>query len=441
MTTLRIGGGSAYANDRLEPVRAMAGSGAVTYMGFDCLAERTMALAQVRRRDNPQAGQDERIAEIVPAVSQYLAGGGRIVGNFGAANPQAAFEDFSRALHKSGLGGVRLGVITGDDVRDVVKRLDVKLPELGTTAAALGDRLVSANAYIGAEPIVGCLREQAQIVLGGRLADPSLFVGPICHEMDWDLTDWDRVGMATLAGHLLECGVHGTGGNFEDPPYRMIPNPHDLGFPIGEISEGSIVITKLPGSGGAVDERIIKTQLYYEIHNPAEYLTPDVTADFTGIVVEDLGNDRVRVSGATGRPRPETLKVLVGVDQGWKSVAEISYGGPGCVERARRAAEIVRSRIAPFESELDDFRIDLTGLNSLFGNRMAAGYPAEVRLRVASRSLSLDCVRAVAYEVEYLYFGPAGGGGVTSSVVPALGVTPAYVSRDEIPLSYEVLTA
>jgi hypothetical protein len=259
--------------------------------------------------------------------------------------------------------------------------------------------------------------------------------------MGWDLTDWDRVGMATLAGHLLECGVHGAGGNFEDPPYRVIPNPHDLGFPIGEISEDSLVITKLPGTGGAVDERIIKTQLYYEIHDPAEYLTPDVTADFTGIAVEDLGNDRVRVSGARGRKRPDTLKVLVGVDQGWKSTAEISYGGPGCVERAQRAAEIVRRRMETYGSDLDDMRIDLTGMNSLFGTGMKAGYPAEVRLRVAARSESRECVEAAAYEVEYLYFGPAGGGGVTSSIVPALGVTPAYISRDDIPLNYEVLTA
>src|SRR5689334_8601882 len=288
--TLVIGSGSAYANDRLAPAAAMADSGRVTYIGFDCLAERTMALAHVRRRRNPAAGQDERIGRLVPLLRGYLASGGRVVGNFGAANPDAAVGDFVSGLRAVGLPGVRLGVIRGDDVLDLVRERDAELPELGTTVGALGDRVVSANAYIGAEPIVDCLREDAQITVGGRLADPSLFVGPICHELGWSLDDWDAVGHATMVGHLLECGVHSTGGNFEDPPYRVVPDPHRLGFPLAEVSADSAVVTKLDGTGGAVDEMTMKTQLYYEIHDPAVYLTPDVTADFTGIEVHDLGD-------------------------------------------------------------------------------------------------------------------------------------------------------
>jgi acyclic terpene utilization AtuA family protein len=275
-------------------------------------------------------------------------------------------------------------------------------------------------------------------VLGGRLADPSLFVGPICHELGWELDDWDRIGHATLVGHLLECGVHSTGGNYEDPPYRVVHDPHNLGFPIGEVDDGSVVVTKLPGTGGAVDAMTMKTQIYYEIHDPAAYLTPDVTADFSGVVVDDLGDDRVRIRGATGHAWPETLKVLVGVDQGWKATGEMSYGGPGCVERARRAEEIVRKRLEPFADEIDDLRVDLQGVNSLFGDRMPGGYPSEVRLRVAVRSTSLDVARTAAHESELLYFGPAGGGGNVTSVVPALGVTPAYVPRDLVPVRTEV---
>jgi hypothetical protein len=439
MQRLSIGAGSAYANGRLEPAAAMADSGRVSYMGFDCLAERTMALAQVRRRRDPSAGQDERIHALVPLLRGYLAAGGKVVGNFGAANPDAAYEDFASGLRKAGLSGVRIGVIRGDDVRDLVTRLDCELPELGTTVGALGDRVVSANAYIGAGPVVDCLREDAQIVLGGRLADPSLFVGPICHELGWELDDWERVGHATMVGHLLECGVHSTGGNFEDPPYRVAPAPHDLGFPLAEVEDGSVVVTKLPGTGGAVDQRTMKTQLYYELHDPATYLTPDVTADFSSIRIEELGEDRVRLSGATGRAWPSHLKVLVGVDQGWKALGEMSYGGPGCVERARRAEEVVRARLERFGADLDELRFDLQGMDSLFGDRLPGGYPTEVRLRVAARSTSLEAAQAVVHEVELLYFGPAGGGGATGGVVPALGVTPAYVPRELVPLETEVL--
>ncbi|NJC71845.1 DUF1446 domain-containing protein [Planosporangium thailandense] len=436
---LSIGSGSAYANDRLEPAAAMADSGRVSYMGFDCLAERTMALAHVRRRQDPSTGQDERIGALVPLLRGYLSRGGKVVGNFGAANPDAAYEEFAAHLRKVGLLGVRIGVIRGDDVHDLVTRLDCALPELGTTVGALGDRIVSANAYIGALPIVDCLREDAQIVLGGRLADPSLFVGPICHELGWDLTDWDRVGHATMVGHLLECGVHSTGGNFEDPPYRRVPDPHNLGYPLADVEDGSVVVTKLPGTGGAVDELTMKTQLYYEIHDPARYLTPDVTADFTGVTIEDLGDNRVRLSGARGREWPSHLKVLVGVDQGWKAVGEMSYGGPGCVDRARRAEEIVRARLDAFGSDIDDLRVDLQGVGSLFGDRLVGGEPTEVRLRLAVRTPNMEAARAAVHEVELLYFGPAGGGGATGSVVPALGVTPAYVPREQVRLETEVL--
>jgi hypothetical protein len=438
---LTLGAGSAYANDRLEPAAAMADSGRVGYMGFDCLAERTMALAHVRRRRDPAAGQDERIGALVPLLADYLSAGRKVIGNFGAANPDAACEDFAKNLHAVGLHGTRIGVIRGDDVRDLVRDLDCALPELGTTVRALGDTVVSANAYIGAEPVVTALEQDAQIVLGGRLADPSLFVGPICHELGWALDDWDRVAHATMVGHLLECGVHSTGGNFEDPPYRVVPDPHNLGFPLAEVEDGSVVVTKLDGTGGAVDERTMKTQLYYEIHDPAAYLTPDVTADFSAVAIDDLGGDRVRLSGARGRERPSHLKVLVGVDQGWKATAEMSYGGPGCVERARRAEEIVRRRLDRFAGLVDDLRFDLQGFDSLFGDRLRGGHPTEVRLRMAARTRDLDAARAAVHEMELLYFGPAGGGGATGGIVPALAVTPAYVPRELVPLDVEVVTA
>jgi Acyclic terpene utilisation family protein AtuA len=440
--SIKIGCGSAYADDPLYAAGQLAASGRVDYMGFDCLAERTMALAQIRKLQDPSTGQDRRIAQIVPLMKGLLERGGKVIGSFGAANPDAAADDFAAALTKLGLADTRIGVIRGDDVLAQVLGTDYELPELRTTTAVIRDRIVSANAYIGSDAIVDCLEEDAQIVLGGRLADPSLFVAPICYEMGWKLDDWDRVADATLAGHLLECGEHGTGGNYEDPPYRVVTDPHNIGYPMAEIDEDGIVITKLDGTGGLIDRNTVRVQLYYEIHDPAAYLTPDITADFTQVSIEEIGPDRVRIGNALGRERPARLKVLVGVDQGWKSVGEFSYGGLGCVERAQRAAEIVRKRLERLGDAVQEVLIDLQGVSSLHQGAFVAGYPAEVRLRVATRCSTREAAAVAASEVETLYnHGPAGGGGAVTSIARAIGVTPALVPRDEIKIDYSVVTS
>lgn len=440
-SSIAIGCGSAYANDRLEPAFDLARSGRVKYMGFDCLAERTLALAQMRRLADPSTGHDERISALVPLVAEFTASGGRIIGNFGAANPPAAVNEFVDGLRAAGRAGVRVAMIEGDDVLATITSESFDLPEMGSTTSEMSQHIVSAHAYIGAEPIVEALELGADLVVGGRLADPSLFVGPICHELGWDLNDWQRVGEATLVGHLLECGVHSTGGNFEDPPYRVVPEPWNLGFPMAEVSADGAVISKLPGTGGAVDIRTARTQIYYEIHDPAHYLTPDVTADFAHVSIEETGPDVIRVSGARGVERPGSLKVLVGVNRGFKGIGEISYGGPGCIDRARRAEEILRHRIEAIGTDITDVRIDLQGWNSLFGDAYRpAETVAEVRLRLAVQARTREAAAAAVYEVEYLYFGPAGGGGVVTQVVPHIAVTPAYIPRERVSLNAEVVT-
>lgn len=411
------------------------------YMGFDCLAERTLALAQMRKIADPSAGQDERITALVPLVAEFTASGGRIVGNFGAANPRAAVDEFVDGLRSVGRTGVRVAMIEGDDVLSTIASETFDLPELRSTTTEMSQQIVSAHAYIGAEPIVEGLERGADLVVGGRLADPSLFVGPICHELGWDLGDWQRVGEATLVGHLLECGVHSTGGNFEDPPYRVVAEPWNLGFPMAEVSNSGAFVTKLPGTGGAVDIRTARTQIYYEIHDPAHYLTPDVTADFTHVRIEETGTDVIHVDGARGIERPELLKVLVGVNRGFKGIGEISYGGPGCIDRARRAEEILRHRIDALGDDITDVRIDLQGWNSLFGDSYRpADSVAEVRVRLAVQARTREAAAAAVYEVEYLYFGPAGGGGVVTQVVPHIAVTPAYIPRERVSLSVEMVT-
>ncbi|WP_433598277.1 acyclic terpene utilization AtuA family protein [Nocardia sp. CA-135953] len=450
---IRIGCGSAFERDRLDwPVR-LANSGVVDHMAFDCLAERSMALNQLRKLEDPNAGYiqrletpavgfDVRLPKIVREFAPFVASGGTMVGNFGAANPEGAGAAVVDGLREADVTGVKVAVITGDDVMEQVLKQDVYLPEHGCKISEMSERIVSANAYIGAEPIVEALEQGATFILGGRLADPSPYVGPICFRNNWQLDDWEKVGLATLAGHLLECGPHVSGGNFTDPPFNLVPDMMEIGFPWAEVDGDRIVVSKTPGTGGLVSTKTVRLQIGYEISDPASYLTPDVTADFSQVAVRQVGPDRVEVVGASGRARPDTLKVLVGLDLGWKVTVEMSYGGPSCVERAQFAAELLEARArTALGSEILEWHSDLVGMTSLFGDAISRGYPAEVRMRVAARTASKAAAQTIFDEGDYIPIsGPAAGGGRGAmALVRAIGVTPALLDRSDVPLHVEVL--
>ena len=421
-----IGCGSAYAHDRLGPAVALAESGRVEALAFDCLAERTLALAQLRKREDPRSGFDERLPEIVARLANYVANGLTVVGNFGAANIPAAVDIIEAGLIAGGAGGARVGVIEGDDVLDAIRSLDPTIVELGCTVRELGDTVVSANAYLGAEPIVDALGQGADWVVGGRIGDASLYVGPICAAMGWDLDDWSRVGTATLVGHILECSTQATGGYFADPPYRVVPELWRLGFPYAIVSDDDALITKLPGTGGAVTELTVAAQIAYEVHDPTAYLTPDVTANFAAVECTQTATDEVRVTGGAGAPATDLVKVLIGVDRGYHAVGEVSYAAAGCLERAELAAEILSHNIDDLGDDVEETRFDLIGVDALVGrNRGSASTsaPNEVRLRVSSRVRTRAAAEELTRDVERLLLhGPAGGGGSSRSVTPALSV-------------------
>lgn len=428
--TIAIGSGGVGAGDRLEPAKTLADSGHVDYMGFDALAERTLALAQVRRAADPGAGHDERIPQLIELFAPFLGRGGRIIGNFGAANPDAAAGVAVDGLRERGLGGTRLGVIRGDDVLQAAMDRDVELPERGCRIKELGDRAISAHAYIGAESIVELLEQDAQLIIGGRIADPSVWVGAVCYELGWALDDWDRVATATLVGHLLEGGVGRAPG-----PDASLPT----GYPWAIVSDDSLEVTKLEGTGGPLDLLAAKTSLAHEIHDPTKYLTPDVTADFSDVHFEEVGSNRVRAHGARGGPRPEGYRILVGLDLGWKVVGEVSFGGPGCVERAQESGHKMSELLAGLGDEIEDQRIDIHGVNAVFGDAIQGGYPADCRLRVAARAASREGADTAANLYWQLYGN--GGGGVTRAIDRAIGVTPAFLGRDDVEVSTEVVTA
>jgi hypothetical protein len=411
----------------------LAEKGGLDYLVFECLAERTIALAQLARLQNPDAGYDPlleaRVKAVLPACRRN---GVKIITNMGAANPFAGARRAASLARELGHAGLRVAAVSGDDVTGHAGAGRHRFLEDDREVAGLGNRIVSANAYLGAEPIVAALAGGADVVITGRVADPALFLAPLIHSFGWALDDWNKLGCGILAGHLLECAGQITGGYFADPGVKDVPGLARLGFPIGIVSaDGAITITKVEGSGGSVNAATCKEQLLYEIGDPANYLQPDVVADFSGVRVEEVGPDRVAVTGARGKRRPDTLKVSVGYRDGFIGEGQISYAGPGAAGRGELARAVLRERLGWRAAEWEDIRIDLIGVDALHGPRVAAAEPYEVRLRAVARTFSREAAELIGHEVEALYTnGPAGGGGAWKSVRPVIAVGSILLPRE-----------
>jgi hypothetical protein len=440
---LRIACAAGFSGDRTDAaegvVEALLAASGPSFLVFETLAERTLALAQLARRADPAAGYEPLLVDMLgPVLARCLEGGIRIVGNFGAANPPGAARCIAELCRAQGLRLPRIAVVSGDDLSGPEHRAMLR--------DALDDpvdegALVSANAYVGAGSIADALLAGAEIVVCGRIADPALAVGPALAHFGWRRDDWLRLGRATMAGHLLECGAQVTGGYFADPGYKDVPGLGRVGYPIAELDpEGRCTIGKPAGSGGRVDVHTVTEQLLYELHDPAAYLTPDVVADIGEATLEAIGPDRVRLDGVRGHPRPATLKVTVCTEQGWLAEGEISYAGPRAEARARLAGEILRERLGASAP----LRIDLIGVASVMnddaGRRLAARAPGaatDVRLRAAVRHADRRVAERLAREVTALYTcGPAGGGGVRTAIRPRLSTRSCLVPRESVPTRF-----
>ena len=401
------------------------------YLALECLAERTSALAQLRKLADPAGGFDPlleaRMRALLPLALRH---GFRIVTNMGAANPLGAGRRVMALARELGLR-VKVAVLSGDDVLSL---LDPSMKTIEARGAPLAEygTLVSANAYFGAEEMMPALASDAHVVITGRVADPSLFVAPIAHEFKWTLDDWTRLGRATAIGHLLECAGQVTGGYFAEPGMKDVPNLAQLGFPWCDVdAEGNGTLGKVAGTGGAITLRTAKEQILYEVTDPGGYITPDVVADFTTLSLQDAGADRVTITNGSGRARTSTYKVSVGYRAGFVGEGEISYAGERAVERARLGGEIVRERL---RDDISDMRIDLIGMDSahrgVFDNRKD---PYEVRLRIAARTPTRELAERVGAEVEALWInGPAGGGGVRRYAQERIGVVSLLLERSRV---------
>lgn len=445
LAPLQIGCASGFSGDRVDGalpvVNALVKTGGHALI-FETLAERTLALSQLIKNEHPDLGYEPLLVELLtPVLGLCLDHNIKIISNFGAANPPAAARRIRQLAQELKLRPPRIAILHGDQLMQP-SQLAFLRERLGRSFTQLD--IVSINAYQGAGEIALALEEDADIVVAGRIADPSLVVGPALAHFGWDRNDWHRLGCATMAGHLLECGTQVTGGYFAIPGLKDVDGMENLGFPIASINQsGEISITKAPGTGGAVTEQTVKEQLLYEIHNPAAYLTPDVTADISRVTVAQTASNCVAVGNVTGHERPEELKVTICHKGGWLAEAEISYAGVQAEARARLAADIVQRRIG---SQLK-LRVDLIGSSSILGDdhgtylhHKAPGSSQDIRLRVAATHPQKDIAQRVLREVTALYTcGPAGGGGVRTSLHPRLNSISSTMPRDLAPAGWSFL--
>lgn len=442
---MRIGFGQGFWGDWLEaPVRLIE-EGPLDVLALDYLAEVTMSILQKQRRRDPALGYAKDFPELIGRIAGRLRETGiRVVANAGGVNPVACAEAVKRAVPD-----LRVAVVLGDDLLGRVPELVAEGEELrnldtGAPVTEVADQLTSANAYLGAFPIAEALESGAQVVITGRCADAALVLGPMIQRFGWRETDWDRLAAGVTAGHIVECGAQCTGGNCQ-ADWQTIPDLESIGYPVVEAeADGTCVITKHTGTGGRVSLATVKEQLVYEVGDPSRYFTPDVVADFTSVRLSDAGPDRVRVEEATGRERPDRLKVSASYQWGWKAVGTLTYSWPDAVEKARVAERVVRGRLERQGLRYERVHAEWVGVNACHGSaarRMEE--VAEVQLRMGVRDRDRAAVERFTREMIPLVLnGPptaTGYGDGRPEVKEVIAYWPALIDREAVVPRVEVL--
>lgn len=444
MRKIRIGSGAGYAGDRIEPAVELIRQGEIDYICFECLAERTIAIAQQAKQKNPNLGYnpllEKRMEAILPLCHENET---KVISNMGAANPIAALEKTVEVARAKNIRRVKMAAIAGDDVLEHICNGHYDILESEICFSDIKNKIVSANAYLGHEAIVEALRNDAQVILTGRVADPSLFLAPLVYEFGWRPDAWDLLGKGTAVGHLLECAGQITGGYYADPHKKDIEGLDRLGFPIAEVVEdGSFLVTKTAESGGEVTRHTCIEQILYEVHDPANYYTPDVIADYSKIDFAQTGKNRVSVSGVRGKPCTDSYKVSIGYVDSYIGQGEISYAGSNCTERAKLALEIIKKRLERLGMGSHEARYDIIGVNSIYEPQTNGGpSPHEVRCRVAVRCGNASEANVIGDEVEALYTnGPAGGGGASKNTREVIGIVSTLIPKSLVKTKIKYIT-
>ena len=404
-SSIRIASGQGFWGDLQKAPYEQVTRGPIDYLVMDYLAEVTMSILQKQRMRNPELGYAKDLIDVCEQILPTLVERGiTLITNGGGVNPLAARDRIFEVARRLGITGLKIGVVLGDDILPEIDSLiesghELRHMETGEPIAAVKDKLLSANVYTGAWPVVEALKAGAQIIITGRTTDTGLTLAPMIHEFGWSETDWDLLAAGTVAGHINECGAQATGGNFLGD-WKSVPNLADVGFPIIEAyPDGTFVVTKHEGTGGLVTRETVSEQLMYEIGDPTSYITPDCIADFSSICLEDLGEDRVRVFGIKGRPYTPTYKISASYLDGFVAFGSLTYSAPEAYEKARAADAILRQRLEMLGLSFDEIRTEYIGMNACHGDIAPSIVPNEVMMRIGVRGQNKKSVEAFAKEI------------------------------------------
>lgn len=452
MKQVVIGGGQGFWGDSPDAAIHMVRRADLNYMACDYLAELTLSIMARQKLQNPAAGYARDFLELMKEIAgDAKQRGVRILTNAGGMNIEGCVEGLKKIAEAKGLADYKIGYVTGDDLSSKIDELlaaSVTFDNMDDVGdfSEIRDKIVNANVYFGHEPILECLRQEADVVLTGRSTDSALFLAPVMHELGWAADDWNNLARGIMVGHLLECGGQGAGGNF-DYGWRDVPRMDELGFPIAEISDGDFVVTKAPDCGGLISEQSLKEQFLYEVHDPANYITPDVTVDISKATLTQAGENRVRVGNIAGRKRPEMLKLSIGYLAGYKVAAMLSFAWPDAYEKAQYTADIIMKKMKRKNLQAEDIRIDYIGLNALhLGVADASPEVAknlnEVVLRIAIRTKTKEEAAKLIPEIAPLQLnGPPGASffGGRAHVQEVIGLWPTLIPRDCVDFRSHIL--
>lgn len=455
MKKVAIGGGQGFWGDSPDAAVHMINTADIQYMACDYLAELTLSIMAKQQLKDPKKGYAPDF------VTRILKDAGRtakrrnirLITNAGGMNIQGCVDAIRGWAQGEGLKGYKIGYVTGDDIKDQIPQLlrdGWTFPNLDGEGdfTEIVEKIYNCNAYIGHEGIEACIDQGADTVITGRAADSALFLAPLKHELGWAADDWDSLARGIMAGHLLECGGQGAGGNYMYD-WRHVPRMDELGFPIAELTAGTLELTKAPDCGGVICEQSTKEQFLYEVLDPANYITPDVVVDVSGAAIRQQGENRVRVEGIRGRRRPDTLKLCVGYHKGWKTVSMLSFAWPDAYEKARYCAEVIMKKMARIGMRADDVHISYIGLNSLHLNVADTSERAVkdlnecvLRIAVFSRDKA-ECAKIIPEISPLQLNGPPGASffGGRARVQEVMALWPTTVPRDAVKVAGHVIEA
>lgn len=446
---VRLGCATGWSRDRFEPAGELVNQGDLDYLCFDAMSEVTMSAAQVAMMEQPDVLPYDPYLEprLAPILRSCLERGVRIITNQGWLDPEAAARELCDIAREQGITKLKVAAVTGGLLADRICDLGLKFTETGESIESYRAQVVSAEAYLGAQGIVQALKDGADVVITTRVADACVYLGPLAYEFGWSFDDVNAMARGMIIGHLMECGTQVTGGYFADPGYKDVPDLHNVGNPIVQVSDEEIIITKLAGTGGNVCEATCKEQLLYEVQDPAAYICPDVIADLTRVSFEQAGANRVRVHiDQAGKPKTSTLKALVGLMEGYMAEEMVLFAGPGALARAQLTQEILRKRFEKIKLKATEIRMDYIGLNGVHRESSPPldHEPYEVVLRVAIKTNARSEADKLRREIDPLAVNGASGTGkwATSSpgarVRPVIGLYSTLIARELVPFEVKI---